>query len=298
MIRTRYDITAASCFMLFALSMILFSQSLLAADTELAFPDTNPKLPYADTDPLADTELPPDTRSFTPERTIEQDVFKPGEFLKMRVTYLGMTAGYIEVRVNRKNVEGRDLYALNMKAYTAGPVEWFYSARDRLISYMDARGLFSWGYDFFKNHQDEKEQTRVRYYHHNGVFTENGKQEGAIPPYTQDLLSAVYYVRTQKLETGQEYDFPVHSSDRSYRLTLKVKESDRVATGDGWREAFVLLPTFEKSTDRDEAFEHVKKVRGVKLWISRDHHKVPLKISLPATFGHVYAYLHDYEPGS
>jgi hypothetical protein len=244
-----------------------------------------PSLPYAD------------TSVEHPTREVDQDAFEPGEKLKLRVTYLGLTAGYITVNVDREIIEGRDLYTLNMHARTAGPAAWFYTASDELISYMDAEGLFSWGYDFYKNHQNERENTRVRYHHGKGFFSENGAREGEIPPYTQDLLSAVYFIRTQNLEVGQTYQFPVHSSDRYYRLTIDVAKEERVATKDGWRDSFQLVPTLERSTDRDEAFDHVKSVQGVKLWISQDKHKVPLKISLPATFGHLYGYLQSYQPG-
>lgn len=231
------------------------------------------------------------------DRKLDQDAFRPGELLKLRVTYLGMTAGYLEVRVDTGAIQGRDLYRLTMNAYTAGPASWFYSVQDELVSYMDRDGLFSWGYDFFQEHEHESETTRVRYFHDRGFFTENGERRGQIPRYTQDLLSAIYYVRTQELAVGQEYQFPIHSSERSYRLTIEVRDSERVATRDGWRDAYKLVPTFERKTDRDEAFEHVKEVRGVTLWIGRDRHKIPLKVAVPATFGQVYAYLHTFEPG-
>lgn len=269
---------------IFATLMLSGVSEVFARDTVAQ--DTVPRLPYA---------AGGDTRQLN--RSLDQDAFRPGELLKLRVTYFGITAGYLEVRVDTDSIEGRDLYRLTMDAYSAGPAAWFYSVRDQLVSYMDREGLFSWGYDFFKEHEDESETTRVRYFHDRGFFTENGERGGEIPPYTQDLLSAVYFVRIQDLAVGQEYKFPIHSSERSYRLTLEVRDSERVATQDGWRDAYKLVPTFERKTDRDEAFEHIKEVQGIKLWIGRDRHKIPLKVALPATFGEVYAYLESFEPG-
>lgn len=249
-------------------------------------------------DTIAGPQLPFfDTGAKNVDRNVDQEAFKPGEFLKLRVTYIGLTAGYIEVEVEEAMIGGRDLYTLNMKAYTGGAGDWFYSASDRLISYVDARGLFSWGYDFYKEHEDESSQTKVRYHHGQGFFTENGSREGEIPRYTQDLLSAVYYVRTQELEVGQTYRFPIHSSDRSYDLSIEVEAVEKVATNDGWRKAYRLVPRFKNPTDRDEAFEKIKSVGGVKLWISKDKHKIPLQISVPATFGSLYGYLNEYSPG-
>lgn len=250
---------------------------------------SGPRLPYGQGDTVGNPPL---------KRSISQNVFQPGEFLKVRVTYLGLTAGYLEVRVDTASVEGRELYTLNMNAYTAGTGGFFYTVRDQFVSYVDREGLFSWGYDFIKQREDEEtEETRVRYYHGREFFTENGSREGSIPPFTQDLLSAVYYIRTQTLEDGQEYQFPVHSSSRAYRLTIQVEDSDPVATKVGWKEAYRLIPTFERKTDRDEAFEHVKEVGGVNIWIGKGKHRIPLKISVPATFGQLYAYFDEYRPG-
>jgi hypothetical protein len=251
--------------------------------------------------PLSGPQLPfgeADTGISLSERSISQDVFQPGEFLKVRVTYLGLTAGYLEVRVDTASVEDRELYTLKMNAYTAGTGGFFYTVRDQFVSYVDREGLFSWGYDFSKQREDEEsEETRVRYYHGREFFTKNGSREGTIPPFTQDLLSAVYYIRTQELENGQEYQFPVHSSSRAYRLTIRVEDPEPIATKDGWKEAYRLVPTFERRTARDEAFEHIEEVREVKIWIGKDKHRIPLKIAVPATFGQLYAYYEEYRPG-
>jgi hypothetical protein len=271
----------STCMVLIGFVVGIIASPALAQDTA-----PKPKLPFSD------------SSTILPTRSVEQSAFSVGERLKMRVTYLGLTVGYIEVRVDRETIMDRDLYTLNMKARTSGTGSWFYTVRDRLVSYMDVRGLFSWGYDFYKNHPDENKTTRIRYHHAKGIFRENGKKEGTIPTYTQDLLSAIYYIRTQELDVGQRYSFPIHSSDHSYKLTIKVKSTDRVATMDEWRDAYLLVPSFEKKSDRDAALDQIKEIEGVKLWICKDKHKVPLKLSVPATFGQLYGFIVEYEPGN
>ncbi len=230
-------------------------------------------------------------------RSLEQNAFESGEMLQLRVTYLGLTAGYIIINVKRETIEGRDLHQLNMTARTVGPISWFYSVHYQFVSYMDAEGLFSWGYNFSKDDGDEIEQDRIRYHHQREFFTENGTREGEVPQYTQDLLSAFYFLRMQDLGVGDKYQYPIHSGDNYYRLTIEVRENNRVATGDGWRAAYQLVPKLERSTGDDEAFEYVNEFEGVRLWLSQDKHKVPLKISFPATFGQLYGYLQSYESG-
>jgi hypothetical protein len=272
----------------FSFLLIISGLLIVVVGTPLFAQDTAPKpmLPFSD------------SSTIQPTRKQQQSAFRVGEKLKLRVTYLGLTAGYIEVHVGRKSVSDRELYTLNMNARTAGAGAWFYTVRDRLVSYMDVKGLFSWGYDFYKNRPDKKKKTTVRYDHAKGVFREDGKKEGTIPTYTQDLLSAIYYIRTQELEVGQTYSFPIHSSDKSYKLTLQVKSIDRVATMDDWRDAYLLVPSFEREADRDAALDQIKEIEGVKLWISKDKHKIPLKLSVPATFGQLYGFLVEYKPGT
>jgi len=226
-------------------------------------------------------------------------VFKPGERLTMRVTYMGMTAGYFTIRVGEDRVDDRSLYTLKMKARTAGAVDWFYKVRDTLVSYVDVQGLYSWGYDYFQDHGGEKETTRVRYDQANGFVIENGERSDSVPRYTQDILSALYYLRSQDLQVGQSYSFPVHVSDDYYQLVLTVDGMENIATYEGWQEAYRLVPDVRSKKKAQELQKKVYRNRkgGVRLWISTDGRRLPLRVALPARFGTFYGYLEAYSPG-
>ncbi len=265
--------------------------------------DTHPE---ADPPEVKTAPAPPDLfRPISPEnfRGLDRDVangaFRPGEKFSMRVTYMGVTAGYFTIRVGEDRVNDRSLYTLNMKARTAGAVDWFYRVRDSLTSYMDVKGLFSWGYDYNQDHAGETETTRVRYDQQRGFVNVDGERADSVPRYTQDILSAIYYLRSRDLRVGQSYSFPVHVSDSYYQLIMTVAGVEKIGTYDGWREAYRLVPDVRSRKKAEELREQVYSDRrgGVQLWISRDDRKVPLMVALPARFGTFYGYLETYSPG-
>ncbi|MGM0380572.1 MAG: DUF3108 domain-containing protein [bacterium] len=224
--------------------------------------------------------------------------FGSGEKIKLRVTYMGLTAGYIDINTEKTTFENRPVYRLKMEAETKGTVSWMYSVKDTLISYMDIRGLFSWGYDYHKNHNGEKETEKVRYQQDEGFVVRNGEKGGGIPLYTQDVLSAVYYLRARNIEVGEEYTFPVHVDDDVYTLILEVRKLEQIITDSGWQEAFKIVPRLESEQREKELQEKLKdSSRGVRVWISNDERRIPLQIAIPAQIGSLYGYLNSYEPG-
>ncbi len=251
------------------------------------------------------SEEPADTAvEFEPPERVEVDRaevhrrFGTGEELELRVTYMGLTAGYININTEEAVFEDRPIYRLKMEAETSGAVSWMYSVRDTLISYMDIRGLFSWGYDYHKNHNGEAETEEVRYHHDEGFVVRDGEKDGEIPLYTQDVVSAVYYLRTLELAVGDEYSFPVHVGDKVYHLILKVDKEEMIISADGWQEAFKIVPRLEDEEREEELKEQLKDTsRGVRVWISKDERSLPLQIAIPARFGSLYGYLSSYKPG-
>jgi hypothetical protein len=225
--------------------------------------------------------------------------FGVGEKIRLRVTYMGLTAGYINIKTESTKINGRPVYQLKMTARTQGVVEWFYTVRDTLVSYMDVRGLFSWGYDYHKNHNKEKEVEEVRYSPEEGFVLRGGKKEGEIVPYTQDVLSAVFYLRTRDLKVGDVHSFPVHVGDDNYQLELKVETVEEVPTSEeGWVEAFRIIPRLQDSEEQKELEEKIKdNSSGIRIWISKDKRRIPLQVAIPARVASLYGYLDSYTPG-
>ncbi len=244
----------------------------------------------------------PDIPSFSPDCSTDRSFcarsnnpnFRAGENLVWKVTYLGLTAGYLRARVVKSELKGRSVFKLVLTAKSSGAMSWMYDIQDKLVSFMDVRGLFSWGYNYFQNHNAEKEVEKVRYYQQQGFFVHNEGSRGELPAYTQDALSAVYYLRTQNLVVGEKYSFPLQVGEDTGRMILKVKKVDKIATYSGWKDAYLVETILETKNVNKEAAE---KVENLKIWLSKDERKVPYQIDVDAYFGSLYAYLQEYQPG-
>lgn len=220
--------------------------------------------------------------------------FNAGEKLVWKVTYMGLTAGYLRGTVQKDELGGREVFKLVLRAESSGSMSWMYDVQDRLVSFMDVRGLFSWGYDYFQEHNEEKDVEKVRYYQERGFFVHNGDKRGDLPAYTQDALSAVYYLRTQTIEVNDEYSFPVQVDEDTGRLVLTVKKKETIATYDGWKKAYQVEASLHSRTEDADVAE---KVKSINIWLSADDRKVPYRIDVAAYFGSLYAYLQEYNPG-
>ena len=74
--------------------------------------------------------------------------FRPGEKLSFSVEYFGIAAGFATLAVYKgPEMYGRPTYHLKATARTHPAFEWVFKVRDRIESYFDARGLFSWRYE-------------------------------------------------------------------------------------------------------------------------------------------------------
>lgn len=229
------------------------------------------------------------------------EMFRPGEIIRLRVTYLGLTAGYLKMSFQKERIDTHSVYQLKVTGRSKGIARWFYTVRDQFISYVDSTGFFSLGYDYYQNHGGEKDFETVRYDHDKGLFFKNGGAEpqGKFPPYSQDVVSAIYFLRAQDLEVGQYYSFPVHLDDEAYDLQIYVEGKEEVATKDrGWVEAFRIHPSLRDEKNKKELGEKLKNGgSGVRIWISDDQYKIPVRIGIPAKIGSFWGYLDHYQPG-
>jgi hypothetical protein len=66
--------------------------------------------------------------------------------------------------------------------------------------------------------------------------------EGNVDEYMQDVLTALYYVRTLPLKVGVEYILDTRSGDLSWPLTVRVLRKETVRTNLGRFSCFVIEP--------------------------------------------------------
>jgi len=97
----------------------------------------------------------------------------------------------------------------------------------------------------------------------------------------QDLLSMIYFVRTQKLEVGKSFEIPVSDSGQVYRVPVAVVERKRINCVLGRVNAIRIEPAM---------FGEGRMLRGegkMSIWITEDSRHLPVWAQLKLNIGTV-----------
>jgi len=187
---------------------------------------------------------------------------------------------------------GTPSYHVVSEAKSNGFCDTFYKVRDINESWIDARSLTSHGYSkklregrFFRDEWVIYDKPAGRFLSkktdRSGAFTWSA---GTIPVVVQDILSSVYYVRSQDLAPGGEVVVDVNTK-RTWPLVVRVLRRETVKTPAGTFPCLVVEPAL-----RDEGI-FIQKGRKLQLWLTDDERKVPVLMRVEVFFGHVTARL-------
>jgi hypothetical protein len=246
--------------------------------------ETPDSLRYTFYDSLYAYELPPDTFvSLMPEFV----GFGVGEKLVFGVQYSLVKAGEatLEIR-NIVDFNGSPCYRIISDARTNSFFSAFFKVRDRFESYMDTTSLYSLRYEKHLREGRFKRDEKVVFDQAAHTATYEDKTV-AIAPRTQDVLSALYYMRTLPLEVGQAVSFANHTDGKNYPLVVKVLRRERVTVDAGTFDCLVVEPIL-----RGPAIFSQK--GRLTVWVTDDRYRMPVLMKSKVIIGHVSAVLQEY----
>jgi len=94
-----------------------------------------------------------------------------------------------------------------------------------------------------------------------------------------DILSAIYFLRTQPLEVGKTFAVTISDSGRMYRVPVKVIEKKRMKTVLGRVEVFRLEPDLYGPNGM------VKEPGQLSIWLTSDSKRIPVAARLKTEYG-------------
>jgi hypothetical protein len=117
-----------------------------------------------------------------------------------------------------------------------------------------------------------REAGRVTYIERDLVSTseEPKVKEANSPPWIQDLLSATYYVRTQKLGEGDVIEVPISDGGQAYNVEVVVGKREEIKVDAGKFEAIRLdVKAFDG--------RFVRRKGEMFVWVTDDEKRVPVR---------------------
>jgi hypothetical protein len=241
---------------------------------------------------------PASAQEFVWRQPSANEAFQPGEKILYVIKYGFVPSGFATLEVPAvETVNGRPAYHIVSRAKTNKGTDIFFKVRDRNESWMDVESLCS-----LRFHQNLREgfhrrQTRTDYDHPAGRFVywkkRKGKEyteEGGIPAFVQDVLSSLYYIRTQPLEVGKDYTLDVNSGGKTWPLKVHVKRKKKVRVPAGKFDCLHIEPIL--------AGEGIFQQEGkLEVWLTDDHRKIPVLMRSRVMVGAFDAEMKKYIEG-
>lgn len=235
-----------------------------------------------------------DNRGFQGRRPIV-DPFRVGEEVVHKVFYethiFNFSAGTLSLKIDPMvEVNGRKSYQFVTSVKSSPWFSSYYSVDDKAVALVDYDLLIP---RVFSLHIKESAQLReVRSffdfdsgkanYWEKKVTEKSGVEEKKLQweilPFSQNVYSAMYYLRIFQWEVGQEYSFRVSDEAENLVFKAKVLARETLKTELGPKVAIKIKPEFTVKG----AF---KPVGDIYIWISDDDRKMVLKIECKIKIG-------------
>ena len=225
-----------------------------------------------------------------------QTNYKAGEYLKFRIHYSGLNAGFATIDVKDVTLNGVNHFHIIGKGNSSGAVRAFFKVEDNYESYIDKKDLKPT--KFVRNIEEGSYKRHQIYYfdHANKKAKVENKKDGSvstevIPSDAHDLLSAFYSLRNvnhSTLKTGDYINENIFLGDETLKFRLKVLGREVLKTKFGKINTIKIRPYVQSG-------RIFKESESVTMWVSDDDNLVPLKIKAGLMVGSLNADLYEYK---
>ncbi len=226
-------------------------------------------------------------------RTVSNNAYTVGERLKYSIRYGVVKAVNTEIAVVKDTVvRGRDCYKVEYKARTVPMFDNFYRVDDRYETFIDKQGQFPHSFKQQIREGNYAHDEWMEFYHDKGLARSLiHNHEFYMVPYSQDILSAYFYVRTMDLRSMKDGTIIElnHVSDKEViPLKIKIRNRDLLETELGVFRTIVVEPIVK-------GIGLFKSEGQVLIWMTDDENKIPIRIKIKVIVGSLYADIESME---
>lgn len=222
--------------------------------------------------------------------------FKSGEFLKYRIHYSGLNAGFATLNVKDLKYDGRDHFHIVGKGNSSGAVRAFYKVDDVYETFID-KSIFK-PTKFIRNiSEGGYERYQIYYFNHNdqyAIVDDVKRNKSASVKFfgeAYDLLSVVYSLRNEdhtKLIEGQFIDRNIFLGDETYKFRIKILGREEKKTKFGKINTIMIRPYVQEG-------RVFKESESVTMWITDDANMVPVSVKASLVVGSLNADIYEYK---
>lgn len=189
---------------------------------------------------------------------------------------------------------GRPAYRIVSSAKTNKATDLIFKVRDFNESWIDAASLCSLRFKQDVQEGFYRRKTETTYHHPEGRYDywkfrkeKQSTKQGEIPAFVQDILSSLYFLRTQELVPGDSYAFEANSGGKTWPLMVHVEGVDAVKVPAGKFECYRVRP--------DIKGEGLFNGKGrLTVWMTKDESKIPVLLRSRVAVGAFDAEMTDY----
>jgi hypothetical protein len=224
---------------------------------------------------------------------LKNSAFSPGEKLTYRVYYnvsfMYVGAGEVTFTTSLENLNGVPVYHVKGEGHTYHSYDWIFKVRDRYETYIDTASMLPLKFIRDVNEGDYHKYNTVTFDPaRHTALSRNGTYQ--VPPCVQDVMSAIYYARNidfDHYKPGDKIYFSMFLDDQVYRIYIRYLGKEEVTTRYGTFHAIKFSPLLIKGT----IFQGGE---GMRVWVSDDANRVPLRVNSPITVGSIKVDLTGY----
>lgn len=224
--------------------------------------------------------------------------FKEGEFVKLKIHYGFINAGYatLEVAPNLVQINGRPCYHLKGRGFTNSVFDKVYRVRDSYVSYFDQKKHYSHLFQRTIEEGSFRSYSETHFDHDHNIARYYGrdKKEKVFPIQAgiQDVISAYYNARmsydAKQLQVGDKLSLRNFIDRKTVDLEAIVLKKETIKVEGRKFKTLKLKLTVEESGMITDGAK-------LTLWVSDDENKIPVRFKSSLVIGSLKADLVEWD---
>jgi len=200
--------------------------------------------------------------------------FYNDEILDYEVKFNFISVGSATMSIKKIKSDNKNIdyyYYFNLK--TNKIWDQIFPIRDTVKTWMDSKKFYTHKMHKIIIEPNYKKQLKVIFNYEKNFFISNNEKK-SISKKIRDPYSFLYYLRTLNLKVGNEFQFDIFDDNKIFNVEFSILKEERVKTLIGEFQCLVIEPV------------NIKKNKSImKIWLTNDKNKIPIKIVSNTHFG-------------